>query len=266
MGKPKVGIYGLTGCAGDQLNIINCEDELLKIFDIFEIESFVMASRAKNENVELDVAFVEGSVSTEKDLEHLMEIRKKSKILVAIGHCAVFGGVQSMFMGKEPWIERYKKVYGKENAVTLTPPLEPKPLAAYVKVDAVLPGCPIEKEPFLKLAGKLAHGIVPKVPDFPVCAECKWKENECLLLKGQLCLGPLTNSGCGAICPSMNIPCIGCWGPIAKENWESEALLLLEKGYKPDEIVKRFAIFGGTERAELLKNFLESYQNQESGK
>ncbi len=257
MKKPKIGIYGLTGCAGDQLNILNCEDELLKLFDIFEIKSFVMASRAADEEASLDVAFVEGSVSTEKDLEHLKEIRKKSKLLVAIGHCAVFGGVQSMFTG-EKWEKMYKGVYGKEDAVTLTKPLPPKPLSAYVKVDAVLPGCPIEKEPFLKLAGLLAKGVVPRHPDFPVCAECKWKENECLLLKGEICLGPLTNSGCGAICPSLNIPCIGCWGPIEKENWEAEAFLLMENGFSVEDIVKRFAIFGGVERAEKLKKFLES--------
>ena len=257
MAKPKIGIYGLTGCAGDQLNILNCEDELLKLFDIFEIKSFVMASRAADEESPLDVAFVEGSVSTEKDLEHLKEIRKKAKILVAIGHCAVYGGVQSMLMGQE-WEKMYRRVYGKKNAVTLTKPLPPKPLAAYVKVDAVLPGCPIEKEPFLKLAGLLAKGVIPRHPDFPVCAECKWKENECLLLKGEICLGPLTNSGCGAICPSLNIPCIGCWGPIEKENWEAEAFLLKEKGFSTGDIVKRFSIFGGQERAEKLKKFLES--------
>ena len=258
MGKPKIGIYGLTGCAGDQLNILNCEDELLKIFEIFEIKSFVMASSAKDEEAKLDVAFVEGSVSTEKDLEDLLEIRKKSKILVAIGHCAVYGGVQAMFMGNEEWREKYKKVYGKETAVTLSTPLEPKPVSAYVKVDAVLPGCPIEKEPFLKLAGKLANGVIPKNPDYPVCAECRWKENECLLLKGEICLGPLTNSGCGAICPSHNIACIGCWGPIHEENYAAEAKLLVDKGYDVEVVVKRFSIFGGTERAEKLRKFLEN--------
>jgi len=265
MGKPKIGIYGLTGCAGDQLNILNCEDELLKLFDIFEIKSFVMASREKDENVQLDVAFVEGSVSTEKDLEELLAIRKKSKILVAIGHCAIYGGVQAMFRGGEEWIERYKRVYGRENAVTLSKPLEPKPLSAYVKVDAVLHGCPIEKEPFLKLAGKLAHGVIPRTPDYPVCAECRWKENECLLLKGQICLGPLTNAGCGAICPSLNIGCIGCWGPIREENWASEADLLVEKGYDIDEIVTRFSVFGGTERAQKLEQFLRSRKEKGNG-
>jgi len=257
MGKPKIGIYGLTGCAGDQLNILNCEDELLKIFDIFEIKSFVMASREKDESARLDVAFVEGSVSSEKDLEELKKIREKSKSLVAIGHCAVFGGVQAMFLGREEWIERYKRVYGDKNEVTLTPPLEPKPLSSYVKVDAVLPGCPIEKEPFLKLAGKLAHGVIPKNPDYPVCAECRWKENECLLLKGEICLGPLTSAGCGAICPSFNVGCIGCWGPVKEENWDSEGQLLVDKGYDIETVIKRFSIFGGTERAEKLRKFLE---------
>jgi len=254
--KPKVGFYGLTGCAGDLLNIINCEDELVELFDIFEIKSFVMASSAKDESVHLDIAFVEGSVSTEKDLEDLKEIRKKSDMLVAIGHCAAFGGVQAMHLGDGKWKDRYKKVYGDENAVTLTRPMEPKPLSAYVKVDYVIPGCPISKEQFLHAAGRLLLGTVPNLYTFAVCAECKWKENECLLMKGLPCLGPLTRGGCGAICPSFGVPCIGCWGPVDEENISSEFKLLLEKGYAREEIIRRFRIFGGSERAEKLKKLL----------
>jgi len=262
MSKPKIGIYGLTGCAGDQLNILNCEDELVKLFEIFEVKSFVMASRAKDEEAELDVAFVEGSVSSEKDLEELKKIRKKSKIVVAIGHCAVSGGVQSMYMGDDKWEERYKKVYGAKNAVTLSRPIDPKPISEYVKVDAVLPGCPIEKEPFLKLAGLLYKGVIPKDPDYPVCAECRWRENECLLLKGKMCLGPLTTAGCNALCPSFNVPCIGCWGPLINENMPSEAYLLLDKGFDIDSIVKRFAIFGGNERAKILGKMLRKMKKE----
>ncbi|RKZ16977.1 NADH:ubiquinone oxidoreductase [bacterium] len=254
--KPKVGFYGLTGCAGDLLNIINCEDELVELFDIFEIKSFVMASSAKDESVHLDIAFVEGSVSTEKDLEDLKEIRKKSNMLVAIGHCAAFGGVQAMHLGDGKWKERYKKVYGGEKAVTLTKPMEPKPLSAYVKVDYVIPGCPISKEQFLHAAGRLLLGTVPNLYTFAVCAECKWKENECLLMKGLPCLGPLTRGGCGAICPSFGVPCIGCWGPVDEENISSEFKLLLEKGYDKEEIIRRFRIFGGSERAKKLKKLL----------
>ncbi len=254
--KPKIGIFGLTGCAGDQLQILNCEDELLKFFEIFDIKSFIMASSHEDLTEPLDIAFVEGSVSTEKDLEHLQFIRRNSKILIAIGHCAVFGGVQSMYC-LVPWEKRYEDVYGSSDAVTLTKPLKPEPIAKYVKVDAVLPGCPIEKEPFLKLVSQLKMGVIPKIPDYPVCTECKWKENECLLLKGEMCLGPLTNSGCGAICPSLHIPCIGCWGPIHEENFKSEALLLLEKGFDSKEIIKRFSIFGGKERAKKLETLME---------
>jgi sulfhydrogenase subunit delta len=257
MTRPKIGIYGLTGCAGDQLNILNCEDALLELFDIFEFPSFVMASSAHDESVKLDIAFVEGSVSTEKDLEDLKKIRKKSNILVAIGHCAVNGGVQSMFMGDDRWIDRYAKVYGHKSAVKLTRPLVPQSVVSTVKVDAVLPGCPIEKEPFLHIAGLLSQGIIPRTPDYPVCAVCRWKENECLLLRGDLCLGPLTTAGCGAICPSFSVPCIGCWGPIEEENIDSEALLLIANKHSIESVVKRMAVFGGTDRTGSLKTMHE---------
>ena len=256
--KPAIGVFGLTGCAGDQLNILNCEDELLALFDIFDFKSFDMASSAKDEKARLDIAFVEGSVSTEKDMEDLQRIRKRAEILVAIGHCAVQGGVQSMFSDRGRWIDRYRKVYGNRNAVLLTRPLEPRPVGSCVKVDAVLPGCPIEKEPFLEIAGLLSQGIIPRDPDYPVCAACRWREIECLLLKGELCIGPLTTAGCGAICPSFEVPCIGCWGPIEEENTDSETLLLLVKGFSIESIVRRLAIFGGSARIETLVTSLEA--------
>ncbi len=254
--KPKVGFYGLTGCAGDLLNILNCEDELTELFDVFEIKSFVMASRSRDESVTLDIAFVEGSVSTKKDLEDLKAIRKKSRMIVAIGHCAIFGGIQAMNLGDGKYMERLKKVYGDIDEVKLAKPMEAKPLSAYVKVDYVIPGCPISKEQFLNAAGKLLLGTTPSLYTFAVCAECKWKENECLLLKGLPCLGPLTRGGCGAICPSLGIPCIGCWGPVDEENVDSQFKLLLEKGMDKKEIVRRFSIFGGAERAEKLRKLL----------
>lgn len=257
MSKPKIGIYGLTGCAGEQLNILNCEDELAVLFDVFDIKSFVMASSEKDEKSPLDVAFVEGSVSTGKDLEELKRIREKSRILVALGHCAISGGVQAMRLEGNDWEDRYAAVYGRRDAVTLTPPRAPAPLSRHVKVDAVLPGCPIEKEPFLKLAGLLARGVIPKDPDYPVCAQCRWREVECLLLKGEMCLGPLAVAGCGAICPSLNIPCIGCWGPIDQANLTSEAFLLVDKGFGVDEIIAKLSIFSGEQSRAKLTRLLE---------
>lgn len=256
MEKPKVGFYNLTGCAGDLLNILNCEDEIVDIFNTVLVKSFVMASSAKDEKSPLDIAFVEGSVSTKKDLEDLKEIRKKTKILIAIGHCATDGGVQSMLTEKN-FFDRYKNVYGSNEAVTLTKPMEPKPLSAYVKVDYEIPGCPISKEQFLKSLGRLLLGTTPNLYTTPVCAECKWKENECLLIKGEPCLGPLTRGGCNARCPSFNIPCIGCWGPVDEENYEAHFEYLKSKNIDNEKIIRRFSIFGGTERAEKLKKLLE---------
>uniref|UniRef100_A0A7C4YGD2 Sulfhydrogenase 1 subunit delta n=1 Tax=candidate division WOR-3 bacterium TaxID=2052148 RepID=A0A7C4YGD2_UNCW3 len=256
MEKPRVGFYGLTGCAGDLLNILNCEDEVVDIFNAVLVKSFVMASSAKDEKSELDIAFVEGSVSTKKDLDDLKEIRKKSRMLIAIGHCATDGGVQSMFLMKN-FNERFKNVYGSQDAVKLTKPLEPKPLSAYVKVDYEIPGCPISKEQFLKALGRLILGTIPNLYNTPVCAECKWKENECLLLKGKPCLGPLTRGGCNARCPTFDVPCIGCFGPVDEENYEAHFEYLKSMNIDKEEIIRRFSIFGGTERAEKLKKLLE---------
>ncbi|RKZ22526.1 hypothetical protein DRQ18_02380 [bacterium] len=242
--KPKVGFYELTGCAGDMLNMLNCEDQLLSLFDVVEVKSFAMASSAHDEDTELDIAFVEGSVSTEENLHLLKRVREKSKILVAVGHCAIFGGVQ---ISENNWEERLKKVYGDVNFIH-TRPIPHEPLGMFVRVDAVIPGCPINKHQFLSAAGKLLLGTMPELYNFAVCAECKWKENECLLMKGKICLGPITRGGCGAICPTHNIPCIGCFGPVEEENVSSEYKLLLEKGYSPEELRNRMKIFGGKVR------------------
>jgi len=253
--KKNVGLYGFTGCNGDQLVIIHSEDKLLEFFQTANIKSFSLA-KSDNDDTELDIAFVEGSISNQEQAKHVKEIRERSKFLVALGNCACYGGVQAMELGAKGWDERFKKVYGDGFFENRTP-IESKPIDVFVDVDFYLPGCPVDATQFFYCYAHFLNDDLPVFPDYPVCAECKWKENECLLLKGEICLGPLTNSGCGAICPSHNIPCIGCWGPIHEENYAAEAQLLIDKGYDVDTVVKRFAIFGGSERAEKLRKFLE---------
>ena len=82
MVKPKIGIYSLTGCGGEALMILNMEDALLDLLSYFDIKDFQEGSSYK-EDVELDIAFVEGSVSTESHLKKLKKIREKSKLLIA---------------------------------------------------------------------------------------------------------------------------------------------------------------------------------------
>lgn len=239
--KPKVGVYGLSSCAGDQLMILNCEDEILEIASKIDIKSFIMAQTG-NVETEIDVAFVEGAVSTKRDLEYLNDIRKRTSVLVAIGTCAVWGGIYST-RNDVPREKFLKDVYG-EKGPEYFDSLPAQPLKDFVKVDLSLPGCPIEKRWFLRVFASFLHGDLLEVPDFALCSECKMMEYECLLVeRGVFCLGPVTIEGCKARCPGHNIPCIGCHGPVGEANYASEVKILLDKGYTMEEIKRRMGLF-----------------------
>ena len=241
MDKPTVGIYGLTGCAGDQLAILNCEDELLDIAGSLEIRFFPMAMTGNDEDCPLDIAFVEGAVVQPEDEEMLRRLRDRAKLLVAIGTCAVWGGVQAMKneISRE---EMKQQVYGPAGKVFET--IAAQPLSHFVKVDMSVSGCPIEKEQLLQAVAALLHGDLPRLPNYAVCAECKMAENPCVLIeKGQLCLGPITVAGCSARCPSHNRPCIGCRGPVGEANVSSEIEILKEKGFTWVDIQNRLRTF-----------------------
>jgi len=252
--KLKIGIYELTGCAGDALLIVDCEEELVNIFKAADIEAFLMAKSDNNDEIELDVALVEGSVSTEKELSELIEIRKRSKALIAIGICAGLGGMQANFSNDEAWAKNFKAVYGEAEFIH-SKALPSKPIGDFVKVDYYLPGCPIGKEQFLSTFARLLAGNPPELFRFPVCMECKWHENDCLLNKNIFCMGPLTAAGCGAVCVNHNLPCVGCWGPSEEANRTAEYRLLLEKGFDPALIKNKMANFSGTRIFEFFAQF-----------
>ncbi len=239
--KPKIGIFGLTSCAGDQLAILNCEDELITIADAFDILDWEMAKTNNDKVTELDIAFVEGVVAQTRDLEALQAIRKRSKLLVAIGTCAVWGGVAAM-KNQIPREILKKEVYGEE--INVVDAVEALPVRSFVKTDILLPGCPIEKEQFLQIAASLLHGDLPELLNFSVCSECKMRENPCLVVeKGEVCCGALTVSGCNARCPSHNIPCGGCHGPIEEVHYDANYTMFEQRGITKEEIQNKMANF-----------------------
>jgi sulfhydrogenase subunit delta len=248
--KLKIGIFELTGCAGDALLILDCEKELIDLFKAADIQSFLMA---KSDNIDgkLDIAFVEGSVSTEREKKELLDVRKRTKKVVAIGICACFGGIQAAFLDQKEWKKNFKEVYG-EIEMTHTMPVHSKPIDAYIEVDYYLPGCPISKEQFLSTFNRILRGNPPELYRFPVCVECKWNENDCLLNKDIPCLGPVTRAGCSSTCINHYLPCVGCWGPVEEANLTSEFQLLREKGFDYDFIKKKMANFSGTGMAGFL--------------
>jgi coenzyme F420-reducing hydrogenase gamma subunit len=241
MSKPTVGLFGLTGCAGDQLVILNCEDQLLDLVNALDIRDFLMASSANDTSCELDLALVEGAVLSKRDEEKLQRIRARSKALMALGTCAVWGGVAAL----NPQADRAKlleEIYGAQGAEYDS--LPPRALREVVKVDLNLTGCPIEKEQFLSAVSSLLNGDLPIFPEYPVCTECKMFENNCLLIeKSEVCCGPMTVAGCDARCPTMGIACVGCRGPVGEANIPSVLAMFGEKGFPRERIAAKLRTF-----------------------
>jgi sulfhydrogenase subunit delta len=241
MGKPTVGIFGLTGCAGDQLVILNCEDRLLDLVALIDIRDFSMASSQNDTACALDVALVEGAVLSQRDAEYLKAIRQRSRVLVAVGTCAVWGGVPAIDRGK-PRQELLEAVYGETGRSYDS--TSSQALHEVVPVDINLPGCPIEKDQFIDALAALLNGDPPVAPAYPVCTECRMRENNCLLIEsGAICCGPITAAGCHARCPEFRVPCIGCRGPWQDANSASMLTVLEGKGIDRRQLAQRLATF-----------------------
>lgn len=241
MTKPKVGFFGLTGCAGDQLAILNCEEELLGLVDLVDIRDFLMASSEADHTARLDVAFVEGAVLSERDEVTLREIRERSAVLVALGTCAIWGGIAALDRLHDRGA-LLQTVYGDMGRTYDT--RHAQALHELVKVDFALPGCPIEKHEFLGAVANLLNGNAPHLPHYPVCAECRFAENRCLLGQdGKLCMGPLTLAGCHARCTALGVPCVGCRGPAPDANFASAASLYESMGYSREQVERVMATF-----------------------
>ena len=241
--KPKIGIYGFSGCWGEQIVILNCEDQLLDLFGAVDIVDFLGGSSVNDTESRLLIAFVEGSVANAREEATLRKVRERSDLLVACGSCACFGGVAAMD-ARVPRPEVIRQVYGKNGPAGSWDIAPHRPLSDFVKVDLNIPGCPIEKTEFLRVVSSLLNGDVPLMPAYPVCLECKMLENECLLVKrGLPCAGPVTVAGCGARCPGYNIACIGCRGPIDEANIDSMENILEQKEFKKDEIRRKLRTF-----------------------
>jgi coenzyme F420-reducing hydrogenase gamma subunit len=241
-GKPKVGIFGFTGCAGCQLNILNIEDHLLDIIGLVDITTWVMA-KGENSEGPWDIAFVEGSIAKSSEIDRIKKIRENSKILVAIGNCATHGGLPALRNLGD--IEAMKKiVYGDKTDYVDAIPI--KRVKDYVDVEYELPGCPMDKAEFVHAVKAIAVGKKPEIPNFAVCYECKVRENACLLKEGKFCVGPVTAAGCGALCPSYGATCEGCRGPAAQVNWAAEVKVLKDLGASMDDIKRRFLKYCAT--------------------
>jgi len=216
--RPRIAIYKFASCDGCQLQVIDAlgraRPHLGDLADALEIEHFLEA-RSRIGAGPYDVGFVEGSVSTPHDVERIREIRGQVRFLVTIGACATAGGIQAL--------RNWGRIDEFLAAVYATPAFiqsleRSEPISAHVKVDFELRGCPIDPGQLASVISALVVGRKPRLPGSSVCVECKQRGTVCVAVaKGIACLGPVTQAGCGAICPAHDRECFGCYGPDRQE-------------------------------------------------
>jgi sulfhydrogenase subunit delta len=235
--KPRVAVHKFSSCDGCQLAFINAGEALLQLATLVDVVHFAEAGYV-DEGAEVDIAFVEGSVSTPHELERIEAIRANSKILITIGACATSGGLQALrnMHDTQQWIEG---IYAQPEAIALL--ATSTPLSEHVKVDFELWGCPVNPAQVFAAVRSLLFGATPVMEQEKVCLECKRRQHVCVIVtKGEPCLGPVTRSGCGAICPAVGRDCYACFGPAERANTGAMAVRFTELGLTPEAIARRF--------------------------
>ncbi len=240
--KPKVAFFDFACCEGCQLQIANLEEDVIGLAGLVDVVEFreVLTGKAP----QYDIAFVEGSITRKKDEERLNDIRARSNLLVAYGQCAVSGGINRLKNLWHSMDDVKKQVYGDNHNMPHLDTYPTKGIDEVVKVDLYIPGCPINRDEFIRIVKELLLGKIPRIPNYPVCVECKLKENLCLYDFSIVCLGPLARAGCGAICPSNGVACDACRGTVDNPNKDAMHEILEKYNYTVAEIKRRINIFG----------------------
>lgn len=240
--KPRLAVFKFASCDGCQLSLLDAERELLDIADAVEIAYFLEA-RTQALDGPYDVSLVEGSITTEHDVQRIQQIREQTRFLVTIGACATSGGIQAL----RNWAdvdEFISHVYASPQYIsTLSTSTA---IAEHVKVDFELRGCPINTRQAVDLIASLLVGRKPSVPSYSVCMECKRRGTVCVAVaQGIACLGPVTQAGCGALCPAYDRECYGCYGPKETTNLVSLTGFYHDRGTEPEHLVRLLRNFNG---------------------
>lgn len=240
--KPSIAVFKFSSCDGCQLSFLNMEEELLSLAEAVDIAYFLEATRASRPGP-YDISIVEGSVTTEHEINRIKEIRRDCKTLIALGTCATSGGIQALRNFADAGVF----------ATTVYPHPEylhylktATPIAEHVQVDLELWGCPVNKAQVLEVVVSLLNDRRPNLPSYSVCMECKRRGAVCVMVdQGIPCLGPGTQGGCGAICPSCGRGCYGCFGPARGANLDSLSNILYQHERMPGEAARLFRGISG---------------------
>ncbi|WP_437746155.1 oxidoreductase [Sorangium sp. So ce1504] len=237
--KPKLAVWKFASCDGCQLSVLDLEDELLSLAAAIDIAYFKEATSLERAGP-FDLSLVEGSITTPADAERIREVRRLSKALVTIGACATAGGIQALrnFANVREFLSVvYASPAYIETLATSTA------IADHVPVDFELRGCPVNKRQLLEVISAFLHGRRPNVASHSVCVECKSRGNVCVMVTGTPCLGPVTHAGCGALCPTYQRGCYGCFGPMEAPNMESLSRAFQAAGVPERDLVRLHRTF-----------------------
>jgi len=238
MNRPRVALHKFSSCDGCQLAFLNAGEALLELARQVEFVHFAEAGTV-NPEAEADIAFVEGSVTTPHEIERIRAIRARTKYLVTIGACATAGGIQALRNGRMQGADWIASIYASPAYIagldTSTP------IAAHVKVDLELWGCPVTTRQVMQATRDLLFGVRPHDLSDSVCLDCKRAGNVCVLVtKGAPCMGPVTRTGCGALCPAFGRACYACFGPSEQVNGAALGRRLSGLGLTPQAVQQRF--------------------------
>ncbi len=255
--RPKLAVWKFASCDGCQLSLLDCEDELLAIAGELEIAYFVEATRAVVKGP-YDLSLVEGSIAAPHDVARIQQVRRVSKFVVPIGACATAGGIQGLrnFADVKDYIPL---VYARPEYIEALE--KSTPISANIPVDFELQGCPINKRQLVEVVSAILQGRRPVVASHSVCLECKMRGNICVqVARGTPCLGPVTHAGCGALCPSYQRGCYGCYGPKETPNPASlSAWFSSRLGVTEPELLRLYRTFNAG--AEAFRQESEAHEH-----
>jgi sulfhydrogenase subunit delta len=253
--KPKLAVWKFSSCDGCQLSLLDCEDELLAVAEAVEIANFPEASRAVVKGP-YDLSLVEGSITTAHDAERIHGIRRASKFLVTIGACATSGGIQALRNFKD--VKEFTSiVYARPDYIETLK--KSTPITDHVFVDFELRGCPINKYQLVEVLSAYLNGRKPNTPPHAVCIECKQRGTVCVMVAGGTpCMGPVTQVGCGALCPAYARGCYGCFGPKETPNTPALSAWWSELGVSDRDLVRAYRSFNAY--AEPFRRESESHE------
>jgi sulfhydrogenase subunit delta len=244
--KPRVAVLKFASCDGCQLSLLDAEDELLTLGDTFDFVHFAEASSDLQPGP-YDIAVVEGSITTDEDAQRIRRVRTDTKWLVTIGACATAGGIQALraWGDRDEWVAA---IYPSPEYIhTLSTSTA---IAEHVLVDFELRGCPINAHQLIEVLIAFAAGRRPNVPTHAVCLDCKRRGTVCVMVaQGQACLGPITQTGCGALCPTYNRGCYGCFGPLPGGNAAALLTEFQRQGHDSGQLVPLLRNFNATSPA-----------------